>query len=825
MILKTQILSAVLAFAFPLTAAAQLSGTVYHDTNADGIRNADEKPIAGVAVTDGLNVVKTDARGRFELPGGHPQARFVTVTTPSGYKPLGDHYLAIEQGRNSYDFGLVKSPHTGAFEFIQVTDSETNNHKPWIDNLKEYAASNPATAFIIHTGDICYTPGLDFHAAHVRTRQTGVPMYYTIGNHDLVKGDYGEQYFQRLFGPNWYSFDVGNVHFVALPMLGGDYNPSYRLPQVLAWLRNDLAQADPRKRLILLCHDLWFQEGDLVIRHRTGRNRAVTDSLDLSEYNAEAWLYGHWHNHYVKYVQGLKTISTSTPDKGGIDHSPSCFRVISVDAAGNVTARSRSVYTGIDGTLSLALPARHDTVPAGTVTLRVNAYRTVSPVVAVEVTVDGRKTALTQQTDWAWSGALASGTKPGLRTVRVEARCADGTRLEEQSSFYVSSGAVPTVTPSEEWGNLAGNAAHNQPVIGGDISAMPACVWSQNAGGNIFMGSPVVGGGNVYIATLDDDNIAKCSLIAYDAATGTLEWRRQTGNSVKNTIVYGDGTVFVCGADMTLWAFDGTSGELRWKRELRESMLPVNDNGIAYSEGVVYAGHSSGFSAVDARTGRVLWKNRAWSGGEGTSSTTTAGEGVVLASSHWNGLFAHDAATGELLWKKQDAEIRFRDGSATLYDGNIYLASSNTLFLINPRSGDVLKSQKADGIDFRSASAPVVTPQAVYTGTSNRGVAAFDRLTFKPLWNYRTAPSLFYTVPYAQDWEMSVETVPVLIGGTLVFGASDGCLYGIDAATGRFQWKRNLGAPVFSSPAVSSDALYVADFSGNIYCFRFERAE
>lgn len=800
---------AALAFLVPSLALAQLRGTVRNDATGRGL--------AGVSVSDGKHVVKTSADGSFELPA-NPQARFVTVTTPSGYAPTTEHYIRIAPDVASYDFSLARNGHTGAFDFIQIADTETHAPKEWLDNLKEYAAANPQTAFIVHTGDICYQPGEDFHAANVRSRHMGVPTYYTIGNHDLLRGDYGEQYFESLFGPTWYSFEVGNVHFLALPMLGGDHAPSYSKEQVLEWIRNDLAQTDPKKKVIMLNHDLWFQGDDLVIR-------ASGDSLDMKRHNLVAFVYGHWHSQYAKRVDGAMTYCTSTPDKGGIDHSPACFRVISLDAEGNLSERTQARYTNVPGLLTTALPARHDTLTAvnGVIPVRVNAYRTVSPVRSVRVALvengkRGRAVELAPQTDWAWSGRLAVGNRAGVQRLVAEATFADGTRLVEHSSFVLTD-TPATVTVDGDWGNLGGNARHSG-IVAGKAGWSPRYVWSQNAGGNIYMNSPVVGDGKVFVATIDDDNLKKCAVVAYDAATGRELWRFRTSNSVKGTMVYSDGLVLACDAAMQLYALDAESGRVVWEKALNRYVLPENLHGLAVADGVVYAGQGGNFTALRVKDGAEVWRNEAWGGGEGTQSTTTVGEGVVLASSHWNGLFAHDVKDGRLLWKKQDSKIRFRDGSAAIYDGNIYLPSRDELFLINPRSGDVLKSAVQPGITFEGACAPVVTDRMVYVGTADRGLVAFDRRTFKPVWTYATRPAIFYSVPYYQDFQNSVETSPVLIGGTLVFGASDGYLYGVDAETGRFRWKRNLGAPIFSSPAVSGDALYVADFSGNLYCLK-----
>ena len=55
----------------------------------------------------------------------------------------------------------------------------------------------------------------------------GIPVYYCLGNHDLLKGEYGEKMFEDLFGPVYYSFESGNIHFVVTPMLRGDHKPGF----------------------------------------------------------------------------------------------------------------------------------------------------------------------------------------------------------------------------------------------------------------------------------------------------------------------------------------------------------------------------------------------------------------------------------------------------------------------------------------------------------------------------------------------------------------------------------------------------------------------
>jgi len=48
-------------------------------------------------------------------------------------------------------------------------------------------------------------------------------------------------------------------------------------------------------------------------------------------------------------------------------------------------------------------------------------------------------------------------------------------------------------------------------------------------------------------------------------------------------------------------------------------------------------------------------------------------------------------------------------------------------------------------------------------------------------------------------------------------GSNDKNLYAIDAATGKMNWKTNLGGAVFSSPAVTTGSVYVGSSDGNMY--------
>lgn len=74
---KKIISSAISLCLAPLLATASpYTGKVYIDANQNGVYDKGEKTIKNVAVSDGLNIVKTSAQGEYTLPG-HSKTRFL----------------------------------------------------------------------------------------------------------------------------------------------------------------------------------------------------------------------------------------------------------------------------------------------------------------------------------------------------------------------------------------------------------------------------------------------------------------------------------------------------------------------------------------------------------------------------------------------------------------------------------------------------------------------------------------------------------------------------------------------------------------------------
>lgn len=812
----------LISFLLYLPLCAQFKGTVYVDIDQSGIFDKGDQPLAGVMVTDGLNVVRTDKKGRFSLPG-FEKTRFITITTPAGYETK-QFYLSTKENRKSYDFLLTESERTKSKEhsFVQITDTEvTGGMGRWVTDLKHYIG-NEQPAFLIHTGDICYEPGLKMHTEVVNSQTMECPVYYCIGNHDLVKGNYGEELYETIYGPTWYSFDIGNVHYVVTPIDHGDNPTDYTLKDVYNWLKNDLALMKKNQALILFNHDLFTASDTFVFK---ADNEHI---LDLRAFNTKAQIYGHMHYNYVRNQNGIYTICTGTLDKGGIDHSPSSFRDIKIDADDNISTELR--YAFVEPQVAIVSPMKQQKAvisPEGQLSISVNAYNSQAKTKQVSyiLSIAGNnqeiaKGTLLPLTDWNWATniTLPAGNKGKELKLTVTSCFNDGKKAGDSNLFIYEEGIRPSVTPGENWNTLLQNAAHTGGINQSDIHLPLQLAWTANAGSNIFMTSPLIAEGKVFVATTDDNVSLNTYVCAFDLNSGKTVWKYRTDNSIKNTIAYEDGIVIAQDAACHLYALDAKTGKLLWKQLINLKGYPYLAEGLTASNGVVYAGIGVGLSAYDLKTGRTIWTNKDWRQREGSTTTLTVADNVLISGTQWGGLYGNDLKTGKQLWKLSDNGLGNRGASPVYKDGKLWIISSKSLFLIEPQSGKVIE-QKELSANLDVTSTPLVTENEIIFGSADRGITALDKSTLFIKWKAETKPSLVYTAPYSTTPQASVETSPVASQGVVYIGASDGYLYAIDETTGIIKDRIHFGAPIFSTVAVSGNCMIVCDFAGNIYCF------
>lgn len=772
---------------------AQYRGHVFLDLDNNKKMENAEKGMKDIVLSDGYEVVKTAEDGSFNLKK-NDKARFLFVRVPAGYKASGTHYIKIDPKRENYDFGLIQDEKQEAdkLRFIQITDTETPLYGEWIDNIRKFSQQQNAT-LIMHTGDICYEPGMRFHARQVNTELMGVPTYYTVGNHDLVKGEYGEKLFEDLFGPVYYSFEAGPAHFVVTPMPGGDYAPSYSQDQVIAWLKKDLALKTKDKPLIFINHDLLVGK-DFVMRGKT-------DSIDLKQYNLKAYLYGHWHNNYsFGSRDGVAVISTNAPNKGGIDNSAAQFLVIDVDKRG--VSKITPKYPYLSDHIALIYPQSKQMQISNRkeIEISTSVYHTEKNVISVYATLLNKfgtaiKTAkLKPVSDWNWRGNFTVPRRTDQQyDIMLEVNYGDSTQALKKFAW------------------------HNEPTS----TAFLQLAWSKNIGSNVWKSSPLVQGQRVYVASIDDAIGGKSKIQALKAQSGETIWTFHTQNSVKQKLAYSNGLVLATDMGGTVYAIDEKEGKLVWKKDLSGGRLPGYVSAGVVRDGIYYTGAGNYLSAIKVEDGKTVWQNSEWNGGEGMPGELLITNGYLITGANWNALFVHDSKTGKLLWKKNEDGLRFRTGGAGADENSLYVAGLNNLFRLDQKKGTVLTKSQTDD-DFKVMASPLLTEELVIMPTATNGIKAFDRNALTEKWSFQTEEALIYSSAYSTpDLHKKVATVESSVryaAGKLFFGGSDGYLYVLNL-DGTLVQKVNLGTPILAEVSIHGNEVYVADFAGNVYCF------
>jgi len=292
----------------------EIIGVVFEDTNQNSEHDDDEPGLEGVMVSDGINVVLTNSMGVYALPAPTDErtaAGFaVMVTVPDGYSaPMDEDYtpqfyyihkpegtpLNIRDEPFRYggleptgplpsriNFPMMKTASKKQFKMVVSGDPQTysNDELGYLrDTTVLEVCDRDDIDLVLYEGDVLG----DELSMYPRIRQLAgsvkVPQYYVAGNHDFDFDSpafpHSFDTFKRMMGPDYYSFEVGDVHFVVLnnvryPCLGeednldglhgfcnfpdrSDYN-GVLSPNQMEWLKNDLSFVPKDKLLFVHMH-------------------------------------------------------------------------------------------------------------------------------------------------------------------------------------------------------------------------------------------------------------------------------------------------------------------------------------------------------------------------------------------------------------------------------------------------------------------------------------------------------------------------------------------------------------------------------------------
>jgi Predicted phosphohydrolases len=243
-----------------------------------GSVKSEGKGIAGVAITDGLNVVTTNINGNYALKS-NASAEFVYISTPRGYafnhdKGITQFYQSIVPVRGAFkaDFNLEKLAIDDTIHnFIVWADPQIQNaddaallKSQSVPDTRKLIASYGEQALFhgIGCGDLVWDKFELFPDYKEAVDQTGIPFFQVIGNHDMDidarSDDNSSKTFKKHFGPSYYSYNRGEVHYVVLDdvfFLGTSKSYiGYIQEQQFAWLEQDLANVKPGSTVVVAVH-------------------------------------------------------------------------------------------------------------------------------------------------------------------------------------------------------------------------------------------------------------------------------------------------------------------------------------------------------------------------------------------------------------------------------------------------------------------------------------------------------------------------------------------------------------------------------------------
>lgn len=286
----------------------------------------EEKPMAGVLVSDGVHIVKTDSLGKYTIASNKWQ-NTVFVITPSGYEPscrkriLPNFWATLTKERTEaeqHDFHLTKrdqKKHRIIFMsnlFLENTQEDLLQYKnrtiPAARKIvSEVSDSTAVYTFLLGNISHCphwYSKEFDVSDAISITATLRYPtMLYTVmgaqDNDGAIPGTgltdyYAERQYIYSCGPKYFSTNIGDVHYIVLDntvfrnepgkgkypteIKGKRNYERFVTSDQLDWLRKDLAHLENRDNPVVVCmHHMAFTANS---RHRISKRFSKPEYVD-----------------------------------------------------------------------------------------------------------------------------------------------------------------------------------------------------------------------------------------------------------------------------------------------------------------------------------------------------------------------------------------------------------------------------------------------------------------------------------------------------------------------------------------------------------------
>ena len=301
------------------------------DFNVYGKVSCDGAGVPGVLVSDGIEIVQTDAQGNYYLKSGK-KWNYVFITIPSGYEApldgiLPSFWKELEQDADTaeqVDFELVQAPNDN-YTLLVLGDMHLARRTGDLAQFEKVAgfmnrtiAEAPGKVYCLTLGDMTWdmywvSNNYSF-AEYLETMNGlfhGVPFFHTMGNHDNemeVGGDWEKAWkYTRNLSPDYYSFNLGKIHYIVMDDMdftdveaGQDNRSKYKknfTAEQLEWLKKDLSYVAKGTPVFVTAHEpLARPSGIEWGEELNGKDADLDTFIGIFDGYPVRFLSGHTHN-------------------------------------------------------------------------------------------------------------------------------------------------------------------------------------------------------------------------------------------------------------------------------------------------------------------------------------------------------------------------------------------------------------------------------------------------------------------------------------------------------------------------------------------------
>lgn len=320
----------------------------------EGTVSCNGKGLAGVAVSDGIKVVTTDANGHYQLQSDKKYG-YVFISTPSGYETslVGNQPQFFKRVtpnakgvKETADFRLNKVDNQKhavlamADFHLARRNNDVAQFEKMADDINQTAKELKAQGYRVYgvsLGDeswdgFWYSNNYGLAETFEDLQRIAMPFYHCMGNHDndpYCPSDWSsEQQWIKVCGPVYYSFNAGDVHYIVIDDIQylndgasqgtigkRDYNDVV-ISEEMAWLKQDLATLkDKTKPVVVAMHAPLYADPTLSGQTQVDHDN-VTNTKDFEQafngFSNVHVLTGHTHVDYnVKRKSNIREHNTA----------------------------------------------------------------------------------------------------------------------------------------------------------------------------------------------------------------------------------------------------------------------------------------------------------------------------------------------------------------------------------------------------------------------------------------------------------------------------------------------------------------------------------